>query len=70
MALIAQLAVPKKDPVNEPDVEPITTISSPLEPDLLINANPSCVLIAISPSCKEAVSGTFPGTALLRSFKC
>jgi hypothetical protein len=40
-AFTAQLAVPKKDPVNEPDVLPIVTISSPLEPDFLINAKPS-----------------------------
>jgi hypothetical protein len=40
-AFTAQLAVPKKDPVNEPDVLPIVTICSPLEPDFLINAKPS-----------------------------
>jgi hypothetical protein len=44
-AFIAQLAVPNKEPVNEPEneleVEPIVTISSPLEPDFLINAKPS-----------------------------
>ena len=76
-ALIAQLAVPsnepvnepKKDPVNPPSLEPKTTISSPLEPDFLMKATPSCVFKAISPNSREDVSGTLPGTAERRSFK-
>lgn len=65
----AQEEVPNKEPLNEPDVDPIDIISSPFEPDFLMNAKPSYVFSAISPNSREDVVGTLPGTELLRSFK-
>ena len=71
-AFIAQLAVPNRDPVNEPEVlvpVPNVTISSPLEPDFFIKARPSYVFKAISPRSREEVVGILPGTAERRNFK-